>query len=74
LDVLPEPTRSALAESRSHEPEFVGATEGAARVLAADLGLELRVIAPGDAITFDLRPQRMTVVVNDDEVIEAIAG
>ena len=71
---LEEVTRTELRRTRGYESEFLGMTEPAARSRAGDLNLELRMIAPGDPITFDLRPRRMTVVIADGEVRETFAG
>ena len=65
---------ATLASTRSHEAEFLGLTEAEARHRAAELHLLLRVIAPGDAVTLDLRPDRMTVVMTDSRVVDASAG
>lgn len=67
-------TQTTFDETRSHEAGFLGVTEDAARSLAEKLNLQLRVIAPGDPITLDLRPRRMTVVIRDGVAVEAFAG
>jgi len=64
-----------LAETRSHEPEFLGLTETEAVALADRLGLELRVIRNDQTnLTLDLRHRRMTVDLRTGNVASAKAG
>jgi hypothetical protein len=64
-----------LARCRALEPGFVGLDLAEARVLAENLGLQLRVIDTDDtALTADLRARRMTVDVRTGTVTSAKAG
>lgn len=66
---------AALAETRSHEVEFIGLTESEATALADRLGIELRVIRDDHtALHLDLRSRRITVDVRTGRVTTAQAG
>jgi hypothetical protein len=63
-----------LEASRAHLEEFLEVTEVAARGLADGLGLVIRVLVPGQALTLSLVTSRMNIVVSDGVVIDAFAG
>ena len=64
-----------LAETRSHEQEFIGLTELDAVKLADQLRIELRVIRDDHtALHLDLRARRMTVDLRAGVVTAASAG
>jgi hypothetical protein len=64
-----------LAETKSHERDFIGLTESEASGLARRLGLELRVIRDDHtALHLDLRSRRITVDVRTGRVTRADAG
>jgi hypothetical protein len=64
-----------LARSRALEPDFLGLELDEARLLADQLGLQLRVIDSDDTmLTADLRARRMTVDVRGGTVSRATAG
>lgn len=66
---------TALAETRSHEAEFIGLTEPEAASLADRLGLELRVVRHDHtALHLDLRSRRITVDLRTGKVTSAEAG
>ena len=66
---------AALAETRSHEAEFIGLTESEAALLAARLGIELRKIRDDHtALYLDLRSARITVDLRTGKVTSAAAG
>jgi hypothetical protein len=63
-----------LAATKSHADEFLGWSEDEARKLADELGFTLRVVPPGGAVSLDLRPRRMTVIVERGATIRAFGG
>jgi hypothetical protein len=64
-----------IAETRSHLPKFLGLGESEALALAEQLDLELRVLhSPGQPVTLDYRPRRVTVDVSTGSVTQASAG
>jgi hypothetical protein len=69
-----EDWQTVLRDTQAHCDQFVGLTEAEARVLADQLGLTLRVLAPGDALSLDMRPQRMTVIVSEGTATRAFGG
>lgn len=66
--------REILAATKARVPDFLGLTEQDARALADQLGLVLRVTRPGGFGDKALRPNRMTVVLEEGMVIRASAG
>lgn len=71
---VPRDFDEQLAATRARAPEFVGLSEDDARRLGEHYGLLLRVVAPGAIVTADLRPHRVTLVVQDGVVTRADAG
>jgi hypothetical protein len=67
-------SEEVLRQTRLHCQEFLGLDEADALERADRLGLSVRTIAPGDAITADLRPRRVTLTLIDGEVTGAFAG
>jgi hypothetical protein len=63
-----------LGRTRSHEAEFLGLSQEQAVSLADQLGIVLRVLAEGDAITLDWHPGRITVWLSFDVTTDARAG
>jgi hypothetical protein len=67
--------QATLAETKSHEQEFVGLTESQAAALARRLGIELRVIRDDHtALHLDLRSRRITVGLRAGRVTGSEAG
>ena len=66
--------REILATTSARIPDFLGLTEPEARGLADQLGLVLRVTRPGGFGDKSLRPNRMTVVLEEGIVVRASAG
>jgi hypothetical protein len=64
-----------IAETRAHLPQFMGLAEVEALALAEQLDLEIRVLhSPGQPVTMDYRPRRVTVDVSTGSVTKASAG
>lgn len=64
-----------VARTQALEPDFLGLTLAEARLLAEQHELQLRVIDADDqALTSDLRSNRITVDVRSGRVTEATAG
>lgn len=69
------PFEVALARTRALEPDFVGLTVAEAELLATQLGLHLRVIdSENQAMTADLRSNRITVDARTGTITEATSG
>jgi hypothetical protein len=71
----PSDWEDELAATHARVPEFMGLSRSDAQALADRLGLELRVITPDNQdVTADLRPRRMTVLIDRGTVSRAFSG
>ena len=64
--MLPEVPRELLALDLN---SLVGLSGDQAKLLVEDHGGQLRIYGPGDALHMDFRPNRVTVLIEDDHVL-----
>lgn len=65
----------AITRTRALEPDFLGLTVAEAELLATQLDVQLRVIeSEQQALTADLRSNRITVDARTGTITEATAG